>query len=143
VRAPRRWLVLASLTLISFLLLLDDTAVALALPAIQRQLGLDLAGLEWVVIAYTLPLAALTLLGGRLADRHGRRRVLLAGIAVFVLASLAAGLAGRSPHASADMIAARVLQGVGAALIAPASLAIIAATFAPDERGLASGSGPG
>ena len=138
-RAPRRWLVLASLTLISFLLLLDDTAVALALPAIQRRLGLDLAGLEWVVNAYTLPLAALTLLGGRLADRHGRRRVLLAGIAVFVLASLAAGLAGSSPHASADLIAARVLQGVGAALIAPASLAIIAAAFGPDERGVALG----
>ena len=138
-RAPRRWLVLASLTLISFLLLLDDTAVALALPAIQRRLGLDLVGLEWVVNAYTLPLAALTLLGGRLADRHGRRRVLLAGVAAFVLASLMAGLSGGSPHASADLIAARVLQGVGAALIAPASLAIIADTFVPGERGLALG----
>jgi hypothetical protein len=69
-----RWAVLASLTLVSFLLLLDDTAVALALPAIRLELGLGLSGLEWVVNGYTLPLAAFMLLGGQLADRHGRRR---------------------------------------------------------------------
>ena len=136
-RAP--WAVLAALTLVSFLLLLDDTAVALALPAIGVDLGLGLKGLEWVVNAYTLPLAAFMLLGGRLADRHGPRRVFLIGLTVFILASLVAGVAGDSPHQSADLLAGRVLQGIGAALVAPASLAIIAASFDERRRGLALG----
>jgi EmrB/QacA subfamily drug resistance transporter len=130
-----RWAVLASLTLVSFLLLLDDTAVALALPAIRDQLGLGLAGLEWVINGYTLPLAAFMLLGGQLADRHGRRRVFMIGLAVFTLASLLAGLAPNT----ATLIGARALQGVGAALVAPASLSIIAATFPANERGWALG----
>ena len=134
-----RWAVLASLTLVSFLLLLGDTAVALALPAISRQLDLGLAGLEWIVNGYMLPLAALMLLGGQLADRHGPRRVFLVGVGMFVVGSLAAGLAGGSPHPSVDLIAARALQGVGAALVAPASLSIISSTFSRDERGLALG----
>ena len=135
-RARRaRWAVLASLTLVSFLLLLDDTAVALALPAIRRELGLGLTGLEWVVNAYTLPLAAFMLLGGQLADRNGRRRVFLVGLAIFTAASLLAGLAGDT----ATLLSARALQGLGAALVAPASLSIIAATFPKEERGWALG----
>ncbi len=130
-----RWAVLGSLTLVSFLLLLDDTAVALALPAIRRQLGLGLTGLEWVVNGYTLPLAALMLLAGQLADRHGRRRVFLIGLAIFTLASLLAGIAGDAT----TLISARALQGVGAALVAPAALSIIAATFPAGERGWALG----
>ncbi len=126
---------LASLTLVSFLLLLDDTAVALALPAIREQLGFGLSGLGWVINGYTLPLAAFMLLGGRLADRYGRRRIFLTGLAVFVVASLIAGLAGSTTL----LVVARVIQGVGAALIAPASLSIIVSTFPERERGWALG----
>ena len=130
-----RWATLAALTLVTFLLLLDDTAVGVAMPAIQRELGLDLGAQAWVINAYTLTLAALTLPAGRLADRYGRRRVFLTGLAVFVAASLAAGLA----LSGAMLISARAVQGVGAALIAPASLAIIAATFPGKLRGAAIG----
>jgi EmrB/QacA subfamily drug resistance transporter len=130
-----RWTALAGLTLVTFLLLLDDTAVAVALPAIQRRLGLGLNGLEWVVNAYTLTIAAFTLLAGRLGDRDGRRRIFLTGLAIFTVASLAAGLA---PTGSL-VIAARAVQGIGAALVAPTSLAIIADTFPRNERGLAIG----
>ena len=130
-----RWTALAGLTLVTFLLLLDDTAVAVALPAIRRRLGLGLNGLEWVVNAYTLTIAAFTLLAGRLGDRDGRRRIFLTGLAIFTVASLAAGLA---PTGSL-VIAARAVQGVGAALVAPTSLAIIADTFPRQERGLAIG----
>lgn len=130
-----RWSTLTALTLVTFLLLLDDTAVAVALPAVQREIGLNLGGQTWVVNAYTLTLAALTLPAGRLADMKGRRRVFLTGLAVFVVASFAAGLA----LSGAMLIAARVAQGVGAGLIAPASLAIIAATFPGKLRGAAIG----
>jgi EmrB/QacA subfamily drug resistance transporter len=122
-------------TLVSFLLLLDDTAVALTLPAIREQLGFGLAGLGWVINAYTLPLAAFMLLGGQMADRYGRRRVFLTGLAIFMAASLLAGLAGSTTL----LIIARVVQGIGAAMIAPASLSIIAATFPAGERGWALG----
>lgn len=130
-----RWVALTALTLVTFLLLLDDTAVGVAMPAIQRELGLDLDGQAWVLNAYTLTLAALTLPAGRLADRGGRRRVFLWGLAVFLLASLAAGLAVTGPM----LLAARAVQGVGAALVAPASLAIIAETFSGRQRGAAIG----
>ena len=90
VRRDGRWTALAGLTLVTFLLLLDDTAVAVALPAIQRRLGLGLNGLEWVVNAYTLTIAAFTLLAGRLGDRDGRRRILLTGLAIFTVTSLGA-----------------------------------------------------
>lgn len=126
---------LAGLTLVTFLLLLDDTAVAVALPAIQRQLGLGLNGLEWVVNAYTLTIAVFTLLGGRLGDRDGRRKIFLTGLAIFAVASLGAGLA----PTGALLIITRAVQGFGAALVAPTSLAIIADTFPRNERGLAIG----
>lgn len=130
-----RWAALLGLTVVSFLLLLDDTAVAVALPEIQRQFGLGLSGQEWVVNAYTLTLAALTLPAGRLADRDGRRRVFLCGLAIFTVASLALGLAVGGPM----LIVGRVAQGVGAALVAPASLAIIADLFPRGRRGAAIG----
>ena len=81
------------------------------MPAIQRQVGLGLDGLEWVVNAYTLTIAAFTLLAGRIADRDGRRRTFLVGLTIFVVASLAAGLAPTAPL----LIAARAIQGLGAA----------------------------
>lgn len=133
--SKRKWLGLGALALFSFLLTLDDTALSVALPSIGRDLGLGLSGLEWVVNAYTLALAALLLAGGRLADAYGNRRIFLWGLAVFSLASLAAGLA----PTGLLLIAARVLQGGGGALMMPATLAIISSTFPPRQRGVAIG----
>lgn len=126
---------LGALALVSFLLTLDDTALSVALPSIGRDLGVGLSGLEWIVNAYTLALAAVLLVGGRLADTLGSRRVFLHGLAIFSVASLGAGLA----PTSLVLIDARVLQGVGAALIMPATLAIISSTFPPRQRGMAIG----
>ncbi|WP_454852351.1 MFS transporter [Promicromonospora soli] len=126
---------LAGLTLVTFLLLLDDTAVAVAGPAIQRQLGLDLAGMQWVVTVYTLTIAAFILLAAQLADRYGRKRVYLAGLAIFIVSSLGAGLASSIPL----LITARAGQGLGAALVTPTALAIIADMFPDRERGSAIG----
>ena len=129
------WWTLGALSLASFLLTLDDTALAVALPAIGRDIGLELSGLEWVVNAYTLALAALLLVGGWLADAHGSRSVFLAGLAVFSVASLAAGVAATGSL----LIGARVLQGAGAALMMPASLAIVSSAFPAARRGMAIG----
>ena len=107
--------------------MLDGTVVNIALPTIGRSLGASLAGLQWTVTAYTLTLAGFILLGGSLGDRLGRRRVFLIGVVWFALASALCGLA---PDIGV-LIAARALQGVGGALLAPGSLAIIQATFAP------------
>lgn len=135
ISARRRWAALGALALTSFLLLLQDTAISVALPALGRDLGLSLGGLEWVINAYTVALAALTLAAGRLADAHGRRRLFLLGIAVFAAASLLAGVAGTGWV----MILARVVQGTGAALAGPAALAIIWSMFGPGKRGAAVG----
>lgn len=132
---PRPWAILAVLSLASFLLTLDDTAVSVALPTMQRQLDLGLSGLEWVVNAYTLVLAALMLPAGRLADVLGRRRVFLAGLAVFGVSSLVVAAAPTGPPA----IAARAIQGAGAALMAPAALSLISVSFEAGRRGLALG----
>ena len=133
--AKRKWLGLGALALTSFLLTLDDTALSVALPSIARDLGLGLSGLEWVVNAYTLALAALLLTGGKLSDALGSRRIFLAGLAVFTAASLAGGLAPSGPL----LIVARVVQGSGAALMMPATLAIISTTFPGRQRGMAIG----
>jgi EmrB/QacA subfamily drug resistance transporter len=131
----RRWGALAAVALISLLLLLQDTAVSVVLPAVRRDLGLSLGALEWVVNAYAVAVAALTLASGRLADAHGRRRLFLLGIAVFAAGSLLAGLAGEGWI----MILARAIQGTGGALAGPAALAIIWSMFGPGERGGAVG----
>ena len=133
--AKRKWLGLGALALTSFFLTLDDTALSVALPSIGRDLGLGLSGLEWVVNAYTLALAALLLTGGKLSDALGSRRIFLAGLAVFTIASLAAELA----PTGLLLIAARVVQGAGAALLMPATLAIISTTFPARRRGMAIG----
>ena len=130
-----RWIALAGLTLVTFLLLLDDTAVAVAEPAIQQQFGLDLQGMQWVVNVYTLTIAAFILLAAQLADRVGRTRAYLAGLAIFTLASLGAGLASSATL----LISARAVQGLGAALVTPTALAIIADLFPRKQRGLAIG----
>ncbi len=117
------------------MIMLDNTVVNVALPTIQRDLGIGVSELEWVVTGYALSFAVLMLSGGKLADMFGRRRVFLVGLAVFTLASLLCGLAGNAEL----LIGARVLQGVGAACMMPATLSIITATFPPRERGAALG----
>jgi MFS family permease len=118
---------------------LDNNIVNVAIPTIQRSLRLSVAGLEWVVSSYLLTLAGLLLVGGRLADVFGRRRLFLLGLlglTVFTLSSLAAGLAG----SGGALIASRAVQGIGAALLMPTTLAIIVATFADlRERNMAIG----
>jgi EmrB/QacA subfamily drug resistance transporter len=130
-----KWWTLLVVCLSVFMLLLDITVVNVALPDIQRELGSDFEDLQWVVDAYALALAALLLASGSLADLLGRRRVFVAGMLLFVAASLLCGLAG-SP---AFLNAARGLQGVGGAMMFATSLALIAQEFEPHERGTAFG----
>ena len=132
---PDRWWTLGALAFSLFMIMLDNTIVNVALPSIQADLGVPLSRLEWMVNAYALTFGVLLLLGGGLADRFGRRRLFLAGLALFTLASLACGL---SPSADA-LIAARAVQGVGAALMLPAALGTIPAVFPARERGTAIG----
>jgi EmrB/QacA subfamily drug resistance transporter len=131
----RKWWTLGAVAVGLFMIMLDNTVVNVALPSIQRDLGTDLSELEWIVAGYALTFAALMLIGGKLADAYGRRRIFVLGIVVFTLSSLWCGLAGSGEA----LIAARVVQGVGAALMNPATLSIIAATFPPKERGTAIG----
>jgi EmrB/QacA subfamily drug resistance transporter len=122
---PRRWWTLVAVGLATFMTYLDNNVINVAIPTIQRDLHLSVAGLEWVVSSYILVFAGLLLAGGRLADVFGRRRFFVAGLSVFTLSSLAAGLAG----SGGVLIGARVFQGLGAAMLVPATLAIIMATF--------------
>ncbi len=136
--ARGRWVLLTTV-LGSGLTMLDATVVNVALGRIGEDLDAGFAGLQWTVNAYTLTLAALILLGGSLGDRIGRRRIFLVGVVWFALASLLCGLA---PDVN-TLIAARGLQGVGGALLMPGSLAIIAASFHPDDRAAAVGAWSG
>jgi EmrB/QacA subfamily drug resistance transporter len=133
-----RWIVTATV-LGSSMAMLDGTVVNVALPTIGKDLHTSLAGLQWTVTAYTLTLAGLILLGGALGDRLGRRRVFLVGVVWFALASALCGIA---PNIDV-LIGARALQGIGGALLTPGSLAIIQATFAPDDRPKAIGAWSG
>ena len=117
------------------MIMLDNTVVNVALPSIQEDLGADLSELQWIVTGYALSFAALMLIGGKLADAYGRRLIFVVGIVVFTAASLWCGLADSGNM----LIAARVVQGAGAALMNPATLSIIAATFPPKQRGTAIG----
>ncbi len=136
--AQGRW-VLTAAVLGSGVVLLDGTVVNVALPALGRDLDADFAGLQWVVNGYLLSLAALILLGGSLGDRFGRRRLFVLGTVWFGVASLLCGLA---PDVR-TLVAARVLQGVGGALLTPGSLALLQASFAPSDRGRAIGAWSG
>src|SRR5689334_4110563 len=131
----KKWWTLAAVSFGLFMIMLDNTVVNVALPSIQRDLDMKLSELEWIVSGYALTFAALMLIGGKLADAYGRRLIFVIGIAVFTLASLACGLASTGEV----LIAARVAQGVGAALMNPATLSIITVTFPPRERGTAIG----
>ncbi len=131
----RKWWTLAAVSFGLFMIMLDNTVVNVALPAIQEDLGADLSQLQWIVTGYALTFAALMLIGGKLADAYGRRLIFVVGIVVFTGASLWCGLADSGEM----LIAARVVQGAGAALMNPATLSIIAATFPPRQRGMAIG----
>jgi EmrB/QacA subfamily drug resistance transporter len=133
-----RWVLVATV-LGSSMVFLDSTVVNVALPTIGRELHATLADLQWTITAYTLTLAALILLGGSLGDRLGRRRIFLIGVIWFALSS---ALCGAAPDISV-LIVARVLQGIGGALLTPGSLAIIQATFVPDDRPRAVGAWSG
>lgn len=129
-----RWVLLVT-ALGSGLVLLEGTVVNVALPALGSDLDASMYGLQWTVNAFTLALSALTLLGGGLGDRFGRRRVYLLGIVWFGVASLLCGAA----QSMGWLIAARTLQGIGGALIVPGSLALIQGSFHPDDRNRAVG----
>jgi EmrB/QacA subfamily drug resistance transporter len=131
----RRWWTLAAVAFGLFMIMLDNTVVNVALPSIREDLGIGLSELEWVVNAYALTFGVLLLSGGKLADMLGRRRIFIAGLVIFTGASLWCGLAG----GATSLIAARTVQGVGAALMNPATLSIITATFPPRQRGTAIG----
>jgi EmrB/QacA subfamily drug resistance transporter len=131
----KKWWTLAAVAFGLFMIMLDNTVVNVALPAIERDLHISISELEWVVTAYALTFAALLITGGKLADMFGRRRIFMIGLVVFTLSSLACGLA---PSAG-FLVGARAVQGVGAALMNPATLSIITATFPPKERGQAIG----
>jgi EmrB/QacA subfamily drug resistance transporter len=132
----RKWLALALLSVVQFMVVLDIAIVNVALPSIQVDLGFSQENLQWVISAYALVFGGFLLLGGRAADLLGRRRIFLAGIVVFTVASLLAGLA----WSEASLIGARALQGLGAAIITPAALSILSTTFAEGrERNVALG----
>ncbi|GAA4959933.1 MFS transporter [Actinoplanes utahensis] len=134
-RHPLRWRLLAFLGIAQLMLILDVTVVAIALPHMETDLGLDRAALTWTVSAYTLTFGGLMLLGGRIADLIGAKRVVLAGLLVFTAASLATGLAANAE----TLIGGRIAQGVGAALLSPAALSLVITLFSGDERNKALG----
>ncbi len=131
----RRWWTLGAMCFALFMIMLDNTVVNVALPSIQRSLHSSISGLEWTVNAYTLSFAVLLVTGGRLGDIFGRRRMFLFGVVIFALTSATAGLAA----SSTDLVISRVVQGVGAALMMPATLSIITDAFPASERGKAMG----
>src|SRR6478672_5105007 len=132
----RKWLALALLCVVQFMVVLDIAIVNVALPSIKIDLGFSQGDLQWVISACALVFGGFLLLGGRAADMLGRRRVFLVGIAVFSVASLFAGLA----WSESSLIGARALQGLGAAIITPAALSILSTTFVEGrERNIALG----
>jgi EmrB/QacA subfamily drug resistance transporter len=132
----RKWLALALLSVVQFMVVLDIAIVNVALPSIQDDLGFSQENLQWVISAYALVFGGFLLLGGRAADLLGRRRLFLIALVVFTLSSLLAGLA----WSEASLIGARALQGLGAAIITPAALSILSTTFTEGrERNIALG----
>jgi EmrB/QacA subfamily drug resistance transporter len=131
----RKWWTLAAVSFGLFMIMLDNTVVNVALPSMQRSLHVSASELEWIVVGYALTFATFMLTGGKLADLYGRRLLFVVGLAIFTLASLACGLA----TSASFLIGARVVQGVGSAIMNPATLGIITATFPPRQRGTAIG----
>jgi len=135
----RRWWTLGAMSFALFMVMLDNTAVNVALPSIQADFGASLSALEWTVNAYMLTFAVLLVTGGRLGDIFGRRRMFLYGVVVFSLASATIGFA----PSEGWLIASRAVQGIGAAFMMPGTLSIISNAFPPEERGKAIGTWAG
>src|SRR5829696_5662772 len=135
----RRWWTLGAMSFALFMVMLDNTAVNVALPSIQKDFGASLSALEWTVNAYTLTFAVLLVTGGRLGDIFGRRRMFLFGVVVFSLASATIGFA----PSEGWLVASRAVQGIGAAFMMPGTLSIISNAFPPEERGKAIGTWAG
>src|SRR5687768_12001813 len=135
----RRWWTLAAMCFALFMIMLDNTVVNVALPSIQDDLDATISSLEWTVNAYTLSFAVLLVTGGRLGDIFGRRRMFMFGVVVFALSSAAIGLAPDQTW----LVLGRAVQGVGAALMMPATLSIITNAFPPEMRGRAIGTWAG
>ncbi|HEY3191900.1 MAG TPA: MFS transporter [Solirubrobacterales bacterium] len=137
--ANRKWWTLGAMCLSMFMIMLDSTVVNVALPSIQKDLDTTVDQLEWVVNGYTLSFAALLVTGGRLGDIFGRRLIFMVGVAVFAVSSATAGLA-QSPDM---LVGSRIAEGIGGALMMPATLSIITDAFPPEERGKAIGTWAG
>src|SRR5271167_548210 len=134
-----RWWTLGAMCFALFMLMLDNTVVNVALPSIQRDLHASLSSLEWTINAYTLTLAVAMVTCGRLGDIFGRRRLFLIGVVIFGISSLVIGFA----PSDGVLVAFRAVQGLGAACMMPASLAIITQAFPAHERGTALGTWAG
>ncbi len=135
----RKWWTLGAMCLALFMIMLDNTVVNVALPSIQRDLDTSISGLEWIVNGYTLSFAVLLVVGGRLGDIFGRRKMFVLGVVIFTLSSVTAGFAPDN----FSLVASRVVQGAGAALMMPGTLSIITDAFPPSERGKAIGTWAG
>jgi MFS family permease len=131
----RKWWILAAMCGVMGMLLLDETVVAVALPAIRGDLAMSVVASHWVINAYLLVFAGLTAFSGKLGDIFGERALLIVGVTIFGLASAACGLVSDD----VGLISARAVQGVGAAIIFPVSLAMITIVFPPEQRGSALG----
>jgi EmrB/QacA subfamily drug resistance transporter len=134
-RYPQRWVLLTAVGMAAFITSLDNTVLNVALPTLQADLGLTLTGLQWVGTSYILAFSSLLLVGGRLTDLYGRRNTLVAGMTIFTVASVLAGLAPNGTF----LIFARVLQGVGGALVLPSTLLVLATDLDADSRHLGVG----
>jgi EmrB/QacA subfamily drug resistance transporter len=133
--AREKVIVLLTMCFALAMVMLDNTVVNVALPTLNQELGASISDLQWIVDGYVLAFASLLLTGGILGDRYGRKRIFLAGLAIFTVSSLACGLAGDSTQ----LIVARAVQGIGAALLMPGTLSILTVTFPPQERAKAIG----
>src|SRR4051794_33386798 len=137
--ANAKWWTLGAMCFALFMIMLDNTVVNVALPSIERDLGSSISALEWTVSGYTLAFAVTLVTGGRLGDIFGRRRAFLFGVVLFALSSATAGLA---PDTT-SLIVSRVVQGIGAGFMMPATLSIVTNAFHPSERGKAIGTWAG
>jgi len=133
--ANRKWWICGTMTLSLSMILIDQTVVSVALPTIQRELHVSETGLQWIVNSYLLAIAAFVAVGGRIGDMYGNDRIFKLGASVFVLSSVACGLAG----SESILLVARAVEGIGAALMIPATGAIVLNAFEPQERGKAMG----
>ncbi|NGX39586.1 MAG: Multidrug resistance protein Stp [Chlamydiae bacterium] len=134
-KAPRKWWILLAMTAAVSMIFIDITVLPVALPTIQRKLGIPSLGLQWIVNAYTLSLTIFLLAGGWLGARFGSRRIFICGLFLFALSSALCGLS----NSAAELILFRAIQGMGGALLIPSAAPIIFATFSPKERGKAMG----